>query len=74
MAAAGMQQAADESEEDTTPEREFQRYLVDRAHIHLHPGSSYGLGSDGRMRMNIATSHQLVERALGNMARPLADA
>ena len=72
MAAAGMQQAADEAEEDLTPEQAFQRYLVDHAHIHLNPGSSYGLGSDGRMRMNIATSRQLVERALGNMARALA--
>ena len=73
MAAAGMQQAAEEAEEDLTPEQAFQRYLVDHAHIHLNPGSSYGLGSDGRMRMNIATSRQLVERALGNMARALAD-
>ena len=74
IAAAGTQQAADESEEDTTPEQEFQRYLVERADIHLNPGPSSGLSSDGRMRMNIAPSRQLVERALGNMARALADA
>ena len=48
--------------------------LVDHAHIHLNPGSAYGLGSDGRMRMNLATSRQLVERALGNMAQALATA
>jgi bifunctional pyridoxal-dependent enzyme with beta-cystathionase and maltose regulon repressor activities len=40
----------------------------------MNPGSSYGLGSDGRMRMNLATSRQLVERALGNMAQALATA
>ena len=74
MEAAGMKKAADEAEQATTPEREFQRYLVDRAHIHLNPGSDYGLGSAGRMRMNIATSRQLVEQALGNMAKALATA
>ena len=72
MDKAGMKQAAEAAERPTTPEQAFQRYLVDHAHIHLNPGSSYGLGSAGRMRMNIATSRQLVERALGNMAKALA--
>ena len=74
MEATGMQHAADAAEGSSTPEQEFQRYLVDHAYIHLNPGSSYGLGSDGRMRMNLATSRQLVERALGNMAQALATA
>ena len=69
-----MKQAAAAAERPTTPEQAFQRFLVDHAHIHLNPGSSYGLGSDGRMRMNIGTSRQLVERALGNMAKALATA
>ena len=71
MEAAGAQRAAEEAEGNPTPEQAFQRWLVDHAHIHLNPGSSYGLGGDGRMRMNIGTSRQLVERALGNMARAL---
>ena len=69
-----MKQAAAAAERPTTPEQAFQRFLVDHAHIHLNAGSSYGLGSDGRMRMNIGTSRQLVERALGNMAKALATA
>ena len=52
----------------STPEALFQRYLVEHAHIHINPGSSYGLGGSGRMRMNIATSRKLVELALTNMA------
>ena len=32
----------------------------------------YGSGGAGRMRMNIATSRQLVERARGNMRDALA--
>ena len=55
-----------------TPETVLQRYLVERAHIHINPGSSYGLGGSGHMRMNIATSRQLVELALHNMAAALA--
>jgi cystathionine beta-lyase len=72
MEAAGVQAGTDDAGRATTAEQEFQRYLVDRAHIHLNPGSSYGLGGAGRMRMNTATSRQLVERALGNMARAFA--
>ena len=72
MAAAGMKQAAEAADRPTTPEREFQRYLVDHAHVHLNPGSDYGLGGGGRMRMNIATSRRLVERALGNLAQASA--
>ena len=77
MDAAGMKEAAAAAaaaDRSTTPEREFQRHLVDHAHVHLNPGSDYGLGGDGRMRMNIATSRRLVERALGNMARALGTA
>ena len=71
MEAAGLP-SADEAGGDATPEEEFQRWLVDHAHVHLNPGSSYGLGGAGRMRMNLATSRRLVERALDNVARALA--
>ncbi len=55
-----------------TAETVFQRYLVDHANIHINAGSSYGLGGGGHMRMNIATSRQLVELALTNMAEALS--
>ena len=71
MEAAGVPRA-EAAEGSTTPEQAFQRWLVDHAHVHLNPGSSYGLGGAGRMRMNTATSRRLVERALGNMAQALA--
>lgn len=58
----------------SSPEAVFQRYLVEHAHIHINPGSSYGLGGSARMRMNVATSRQLVELALTNMAEALANA
>ena len=60
--------------DSSTPESIFQRYLVEHANIDIKPGSSYGLGGSGRMRMNIATSRQLVKLALNNMADALTNA
>jgi len=60
-----------ESASDVTPEEIVQQYLVEHAQVLLNPGSLYGFGGAGRMRMNLATSRQLVELALTNMARAL---
>ena len=57
--------------EDATPEQAFQSYLLEYGNIHITPGSNYGLGGGGYMRMNIATSRKLVELALNNMASAL---
>ena len=62
----------DPSDPDLTPERAFQRHLVEHANVHLNPGSDYGPGGAGHMRMNIATSRQLVDLALRNLATALA--
>ena len=40
--------------------------------IHLNPGSAYGAGGAGHMRMNLATSRLLVRRALDNIAAAVA--
>ena len=60
------------SETEVTPERIVQRWFAEHARVYLNPGSSYGTGGAGRMRMNLATTRALVERALGNMASALA--
>lgn len=57
---------------DESPEAAFRQWFVDHARIHINPGSSYGSGGAGHMRMNIATSRQLVDRALGNIATALS--
>ena len=54
-----------------TPETIIERWLVKNAKVHLNQGASYGKGSDGHMRMNIATSRKLVELALTNIAEAL---
>jgi cystathionine beta-lyase len=55
-----------------TPEMIVERYFVKSAKVHLNVGSSYGLGGANHMRMNLATSRKLVERALTNMAGALS--
>lgn len=54
-----------------TPEQIIERYFVSEAKVHLSPGSYFGLGGANHMRMNIATSRTLVERALVNMSAAL---
>ena len=54
-----------------TPETVVEHFFVKHAKVHLNQGASYGLGGANHMRMNIATSRKLVERALTNMADAL---
>jgi cystathionine beta-lyase len=62
------------SEAEVTPERIVQRWFAENARVYLNPGSSYGTGGAGHMRMNLATTRRFVERALENMASALAKA
>lgn len=57
---------------DRTPEQVVQRWLAEHAGVFLSPGSSYGVGGAGRMRMNVATQRANIERALENIAEALA--
>jgi len=63
--------ASKESGRPVTPETMIQRYLVKQAKVHMNPGSSYGYGGAGHMRMNIATSRKTLELALTNMKNAL---
>jgi cystathionine beta-lyase len=54
-----------------TPSQVVERYLVKHARVHLNAGHSYGRGGENHMRMNVATSRKLVERALSNIAGAL---
>jgi len=71
--AVGLAEAANKTRNASTapltPENMVERYFVSNAKVHMNPGSSYGLGGDGRMRMNIATSRKLLELALTNLAK-----
>lgn len=54
-----------------TPETIIERFFVSQAKVHINPGASFGLGGANHMRMNIASSRKLVERALANMSDAL---
>ena len=58
-------------ETPVTPEVIVQRWFVENAHVYLNPGSNYGTGGAGHMRMNLGTSRKLIELALDNMAAAL---
>ena len=69
--------AARESAERTetvTPERVVQRWFAEKGGVFLNPGSSYGTGGGGYMRMNLASPRAIVQRALDNMAAAVAEA
>lgn len=44
----------------------MQEWIARNARIHIQPGSSYGIGSEGFMRMNIGVPHALLKKALDN--------
>ncbi len=49
----------------------MERHFVTNARVHMNGGASYGRGGACHMRMNIATSRKMVERALTNLAEAL---
>ena len=53
-------------------EQIMQRWFGNNAGIYLNPGSAYGPGGAGHMRMNLATSRLLIRQALDNIAAAVA--
>ncbi len=70
-ARAGLLDLIEGRETPVTPEVIVQRWFVENAHVHLNPGSNYGTGGAGHMRMNLGTSRKLIALALDNMAAAL---
>jgi cysteine-S-conjugate beta-lyase len=48
-------------------EHMIEQFLVDNAGVQVNEGYRYGIGGSGRMRMNLATSRKLIEKALANI-------
>lgn len=68
------QQAADKTKATgkiMTPEMILNDWFVHNAHVHMNPGSAYGLGGENHIRMNIGVSHKMLEQALTNIAAAL---
>jgi cystathionine beta-lyase len=51
-----------------TPEAYFQDWLTEKSGVYLNPGSSYGAGGEGHMRMNIASSRLVLREVFDAMA------
>ncbi len=67
MASIGAQQQY-KSHGKATPEEYFQDWLVHNSGVYLNPGSNYGTGGAGHMRMNIASSRLLLKEVFDAMA------
>jgi len=65
-------EASKTSEEPVTPEMIAEKWFVENAKVQLNPGSSYGTGGAGHMRMNLATSRKRIARALDNIQSAVA--
>jgi cystathionine beta-lyase len=53
--------------------KELQEFFVNRAGIGMNEGSTFGPGGEGFMRMNIATTHQTVIRAMEQIEKAVAE-
>jgi cystathionine beta-lyase len=51
-----------------TAEAYFQDWLTEKSGVYLNPGSSYGAGGEGHMRMNIASSRLVLAEVFDAMA------
>ena len=51
-----------------TAEAYFQDWLTEKSGVYLNPGSSYGAGGAGHMRMNIASSRLVLKEVFDAMA------
>ncbi|MCG8469409.1 MAG: aminotransferase class I/II-fold pyridoxal phosphate-dependent enzyme, partial [Gemmatimonadetes bacterium] len=60
------------SVEPVTAEDVMQRWFAENAGVYLNPGSDYGTGGAGHMRMNLATTRANVRGALDSMAEAIA--
>ena len=56
------------AKEGGTAEEYFQDWLTHQSGVYLNPGSSYGSAGEGHMRMNVASSRQVLREACEAMA------
>jgi len=53
--------------------KELQDFFVSKAGVGMNEGSSFGPGGEGFMRMNLATTHQTVIRAMEQIEKAVAE-
>ena len=55
-----------------SPEHYFQDWLVENSGVYLNPGSNYGTGGAGHMRMNLASSRLVLSDVFDAMASAMS--
>ena len=60
--------------EDRSPEVYFQDWLVMNSGVYVNPGSHFGTGGSGHMRLNVGSSRKVVKAALDAMAEAVNNA
>jgi len=71
IAACGAEKAARKNRqggETMTVEDYMEKWFVEYAGVQLNPGTKYGRGGPGHMRMNLGTSRQTIRQAMDNIA------
>jgi len=53
--------------------KELQNFFVNKAGIGMNEGSTFGPGGEGFMRMNIATTHQIVMKAMEQIEKAVSE-
>ena len=74
MEAVGAEEMAKAADEEDTPEEYFRDWLTHQSGVYLNPGSSYGSGGEGHMRMNVASARVVLKAALDAMAAAVRNA
>ena len=57
--------------ETMTVEEYMEKWFVENAGVQLNPGTKYGAGGPGHMRMNLGTSRQTIKQAMDNIAEAI---
>jgi aspartate aminotransferase len=52
---------------------DFAKMLIEKAHVAVTPGSSFGLGGEGHVRLSYATSRKNIEKGLKDIEETLAN-
>ena len=64
--------ASETEDEPVTAEDIVVRWLVENAGVYTNPGSNYGPGGEGWVRMNLGASRRLIQLALDNIAEAVS--
>jgi cystathionine beta-lyase len=54
------------------PGKDLQHFFINKAGIGMNEGSTFGPGGEGFMRMNLATTHETVKRAMEQIEKAVA--